>query len=585
MKNQATIGGRSLFFNLLFVLLNIAGLVFIVIGSHPSQEEHFILFNFIGYLTVLFSIGGIVLFQGKLLMANIARWLVGSIFIFSGIIKLNDPVGFALKLEEYFQDGALAFRIKEWFNSPGFSLEFLQDYAFLIAVLITFAELILGVFLIIGGKIRAVAFYLLGLMLFFTFLTWHSATCDSKTTFWDQNTYSLNDARIQSIMSNPKKNKSLKVIEKNSNSIVVQEKKKTQCVNDCGCFGDALKGSVGRSLTPLESLFKDLILIYFTIWIFLSRKQIKPNTRNQNIQYLLSFLLIAIFLSVLFDWYFSIIFSLFLIIGSLWIRRSGGTLLGNYLGSSIFILLSLIVTLIYVLRNDPIKDFRPFAVGNNLSIKMSDGQDGLYDTQYQIKNLKTSQIKLITQKDYLGNPEYWDTSKFQILNQNQKEIKPEIPPSLGTQFNPVLNIKDISKSELNLHSLKAFLSYGTNQNQPSFRDVMLKMNQLVLLVAQDIKSENLTDFENYKKIIAYCESNKVPIYLITRCSIEEQQNFKKKFDINIIFLQNYDENGLKMISRSDPSMLIIEKGIVKEKYTSYQIPDIEDLKSILADKI
>ena len=31
------------------------------------------------------------------------RILVGCLFIFSGFIKLNDPVGTAIKLEEYFE--------------------------------------------------------------------------------------------------------------------------------------------------------------------------------------------------------------------------------------------------------------------------------------------------------------------------------------------------------------------------------------------------------------------------------------------------------------------------------------------------
>jgi len=36
-------------------------------------------------------------------IVQIARILVGGLFIFSGIIKVNDPVGTAIKLEEYFQ--------------------------------------------------------------------------------------------------------------------------------------------------------------------------------------------------------------------------------------------------------------------------------------------------------------------------------------------------------------------------------------------------------------------------------------------------------------------------------------------------
>ena len=30
------------------------------------------------------------------------RYFVGALFIFSGLIKLNDPIGFSFKLEEYF---------------------------------------------------------------------------------------------------------------------------------------------------------------------------------------------------------------------------------------------------------------------------------------------------------------------------------------------------------------------------------------------------------------------------------------------------------------------------------------------------
>lgn len=35
------------------------------------------------------------------LIANIVRVLAGVLFVFSGFIKINDPVGFSIKLEEY----------------------------------------------------------------------------------------------------------------------------------------------------------------------------------------------------------------------------------------------------------------------------------------------------------------------------------------------------------------------------------------------------------------------------------------------------------------------------------------------------
>ena len=45
-------------------------------------------------------------------LRNLTRgswFLLGALFIFSGLIKLNDPVGTALKLEEYFEVFAVDF--------------------------------------------------------------------------------------------------------------------------------------------------------------------------------------------------------------------------------------------------------------------------------------------------------------------------------------------------------------------------------------------------------------------------------------------------------------------------------------------
>lgn len=102
------------------------------------------------------------------ILVGIARWVVGILFIFSGFIKLNDPIGFSFKLEEYFSPSVL-------------DLEFLAPFALVIAILLVIFELILGVMLIIGYLPKFTTWSLLLMILFFTFLTFYSAYFNKVT--------------------------------------------------------------------------------------------------------------------------------------------------------------------------------------------------------------------------------------------------------------------------------------------------------------------------------------------------------------------------------------------------------------------
>src|SRR6195952_4180776 len=134
-----------------------------------------------------------------------ARILVGLLFIFSGLIKANDPLGFSYKLEEYFEV---------------FHITFLNGLALSLAVLLCALEIILGFALLIGVRGKQVAWWLLGIIIFFAFLTFYSA-------FF-------------------------------------------KVVQTCGCFGDAIV------LTPWQSFSKDLVLLLLIIILFYNQNRIKP---------------------------------------------------------------------------------------------------------------------------------------------------------------------------------------------------------------------------------------------------------------------------------------------------------------------
>src|ERR1700743_600195 len=88
------------------------------------------------------------------------RIAVGLLFIFSGLIKINDPLGFSYKLEEYFDV---------------FHLSFLSGFSLNLAIILCALEIILGFALLIGVRAKAVAWGLLLLIIFFAFLTFYSA--------------------------------------------------------------------------------------------------------------------------------------------------------------------------------------------------------------------------------------------------------------------------------------------------------------------------------------------------------------------------------------------------------------------------
>ena len=99
------------------------------------------------------------------LITNISRILVAITFIFSGFVKLVDPIGTAIKFEEYFSEDVL-------------NLTFLIPYVLPFSILLILIELLLGVMLLVGFKPKLTVWGTALLMLVFLYLTWYSAYYD-----------------------------------------------------------------------------------------------------------------------------------------------------------------------------------------------------------------------------------------------------------------------------------------------------------------------------------------------------------------------------------------------------------------------
>jgi uncharacterized membrane protein YphA (DoxX/SURF4 family) len=87
---------------------------------------------------------------------NLARIVVGLLFVFSGLVKANDPLGLSYKMQEFFEIWGI-----HQFNS----------WTLLMSVLMNAFEIIAGFALLLGWRIKLFSWLLLLLIVFFTFLT------------------------------------------------------------------------------------------------------------------------------------------------------------------------------------------------------------------------------------------------------------------------------------------------------------------------------------------------------------------------------------------------------------------------------
>lgn len=146
------------------------------------------------------------------ILVNAARILVGVLFIFSGLIKANDPLGLSYKMQEFFdvwaQNASLA-NMMHW----------LDNYALPFSIIMITLEIIVGVGILLGIWKRFFSLLILILIIFFGFLTGYAVLSGKIAT--------------------------------------------------CGCFGDCIP------LTALQSFIKDLILFALILFICFNLKYIK----------------------------------------------------------------------------------------------------------------------------------------------------------------------------------------------------------------------------------------------------------------------------------------------------------------------
>lgn len=452
-------------------------------------------------------------------IVTLSRILVGSLFIVSGLIKANDALGFSYKLIEYFGEKAL-------------DLPYLIPYALPIAIFICIGEIVLGLAVLIGGRPKLTAALLMGMILFFTWLTFYTATCDP----YEQ-------------------------VSRMRDGVEVMETR--ECVLECGCFGNAIP------LTPWESFYKDIVLLFFISIIFIAAffsDKIRLNDSKMDLIILpASVILIGLFSLMMLDWFFPVVFTLILIASYVLIKRFNQTTSGEW---SMAITAAVICGIFqyYTLAHLPLKDYRPYAEGLSIRDGMKSAEElgkkpPVFAVEYIFTNTQTGQDTTVLSTDYLEQKLYNEES-FKNLYENK------------TWDGKTIKLKDGYEPPISDFVL------ATPEGDDITEQILNNDSYVMLHISYDLKSAGLLEDGKVSAIRKGMEEMDYPMYGASSSSVDTMEDYRHEHQLAYPFLVG-DEKVLKTVIRSNPGFVLINDGRVVKKWHHNDLPEWSSIHELI----
>lgn len=442
-------------------------------------------------------------------VANFCRVLVGALFVVSGLIKINDALGFMYKLEEYFEPGAL-------------NLEAWTPYALELGMLASIGEVLLGVALLVGALPRLTTALTLVLMLFFTWLTWYTDHCDPFGS---------------------------KTIVENGLEMIIPN----QCVLSCGCFGNAIP------LTPHESFIKDVVLLILLLPILLSAWTggYVLNERGRSLwMYATALLITWIFGETMLEWGFPTLFLAMGLAAAEGIRRRW-TKEGQEWAMAAGVLLVALGFQAYTLRHLPVKDYRPYAVGEDLNRNMASAAElGLdppvYDKEVRFYDPATGGDTVVLQSAYMAG-KLWQDEAF-------KTAFPEADWDGAREF------KVSDGYEPLIFDLDATDASGESQLA-----TLLDEGYTLLHISKDLAASEAHAQQEINALFEAAAQKGWRTAGLTPATAEDAAAYQAEHGANYPFYST-DPTELKIIVRSNPGVVLLKDGVVQEKWAWRDVP-------------
>ena len=273
----------------------------------------------------------------------------------------------------------------------------------------------------------------------------------------------------------------------------------TNPVSDCGCFGDAM------ILTNWQTFWKNIILLLLAIMIFVYRKEYKSSLPLVG-QF--SFLALA--------------------------------------GAGMLCLS------VYCYRHLPVLDFRPYAVGKNITegMRLPEGTEpDQYEVTLKYKNKQTGEVLSFTEENY----PWQDTLNWEYESSSERLVK-------KGYITPI-------------HDL--IIEHPTLGNITE--EILEDDNHTILAVAYNLTQSDMQYQPAINRLAEYAQEKGIRFYGLTSSSERDIETYKKRYHVPYEFC-TADEIQLKTMIRSNPGVIILREGTILDKWAGKDVPDVKELQ-------
>lgn len=273
----------------------------------------------------------------------------------------------------------------------------------------------------------------------------------------------------------------------------------TNPVSDCGCFGDAM------ILTNWQTFWKNIILLLLAIMIFMYRKEYKSSLPLVG-QF--SFLALA--------------------------------------GAGMLCLS------VYCYRHLPVLDFRPYAVGKNITegMRLPEGTEpDQYEVTLKYKNKQTGEVQSFTEENY----PWQDTLNWEYESSSERLVKKGY----------ITPIHDLVIEHPTLGNIT--------------EEILEDDNHTILAVAYNLTQSDVQYQPAINRLAEYAQEKGIRFYGLTSSSERDIETYKKRYHVPYEFC-TADEIQLKTMIRSNPGVIILREGTILDKWAGKDVPDVKELQ-------